>query len=92
MDVLAVINNMIELCEPIYYPDFNHMIKAKDVNKLREYEEMNPKVGISGFKSGQEGISVLSIIATITDVLCDKRMAFNINEDGYITRVSWYNE
>ena len=35
------------------------------------------------------GISVLSIIATITSCLCDDRLGFIIDASGLITEVCW---
>jgi len=90
-ELIATLNTMLTLCEPIKYDDFNKVMKAKDVKKLRDVETRNQKIGIANFDKENEGISTLSIIATITDVLCDERLTFVIDQDtNVIKRVKWY--
>lgn len=84
-EVVKVLNKMLELCEPITYDEFNIIIKAKNIGDLIDYEEEYPEVGISS-----KGISTLSIIATITDILCDERLGFIFNIDtGIIEGVTF---
>lgn len=90
--LLDIINTMISLCEPVKYKDFNCIIKAKDVSLLRKAEEKNTEIGLANFDKENEGISTLSLIATITDVLIKKRLAFNIDDEGMITGVTFYEE
>ena len=90
--LLNVVNTMISLCEPIKYKDFNCIIKAKDVSLLRKAEKENTEIGLANFDKENEGISTLSLIATITDVLIKKRLAFNIDDEGMITGVAFYEE
>ena len=99
-EVLYTINKMIELSEPIYYDDINKFYKALDKDKLLSAERGMPKLGIASyfvrdndgdliFNYDDIGISTLSIIATITDCLCDDRLAFIIGEGGLIVGVCW---
>ena len=87
--VLKVINNMIDLCEPIKFSEFNKIIKAKDIVDLRIAEANEDKIGLANYDTEQEGISTLSLIATITDLLCDERLAFIVDND-IILSVEWY--
>jgi len=36
--------------------------------------------------------STLALISTITDTLIGKRLAFVVNEDGYIEGVKWHDD
>jgi hypothetical protein len=98
--VLDVINKMIELSEPIYYDDINRFYRAKDSDNIISAEKEMPELGIAcpttrgsdgKWTSDNDtiGISTLSLIATITDCLCDDRLAFIIEKGGLITGVGW---
>jgi hypothetical protein len=43
-------------------------------------------------KQKNVAITTLSLYATLTDILIDDRLAFNVEEDGTISGVSWYSE
>ena len=99
-EVLDIVNKMIELSEPIYYDDINKFYSAKNSAKLFSVEKGMPKLGLASsfirdddgnlmFDYKKIGISVLSLIATITACLCDDRLGFCIGEDGLITNVCW---
>ena len=88
--LIEVINKMISLCEPIKYKDFNVTLKAKNISELQKAEQENQEIGIANSGKDNEGISTLSIIATITDILIQKRLAFNVEDDGTISGVSFY--
>lgn len=62
---------------PIYYEDFNKIFVIKDVDKLRALEEEYDEIGISGYETENEGISVVSIIGTISRFLLGDAIAFN---------------
>ncbi|MFA5154369.1 MAG: hypothetical protein WC554_17615 [Clostridia bacterium] len=84
--VIKILNDLFKLCQPITYGDFNKKIEAIDSNKLYEYEQSNPEAGLLNMSSGEDpnslkfGISTLSIIATITDILVGDRIAFCISD------------
>lgn len=92
--LIETLNTMIEHSSPIYMEDFNQVIRCND--NLVAAEKDNDKIGLRLFdnndlKSGW-AISTLSIIATITDVLVDKRLSFIVEDDGRITGVQWYTQ
>jgi len=100
-EVLDTINKMIELSEPIYYDDINRFYLTLDRDKLFGAEKDMQKLGITSHFARDNngdlilnydniGISTLSIIATITDCLCDERLSFMIENSGLITGVCWY--
>jgi hypothetical protein len=102
-EVLDTINKMIELSEPIYYEDINKFYNTLDKDKLFSAEKDMLKLGIASHfmrdKNGKliisydnVGISTFSIIATITDCLCDSRLSFMIEDSGLMTGVCWYKE
>jgi hypothetical protein len=88
--LLETINEMISLCEPVHYSNFNVTLKAKNIATLRIAEGKTPEIGIANAGKDNEGISTLSIIATITDILIQKRLAFIIDDFGIITGVCFY--
>ena len=90
-DPIKVIDQMIRLCEPIKYSEFNKVLKAKDKDKLRAYEKEHPEVGLARYDTPEEGISTLSIIATLSDLFYGHRLAFIVDESGYITGAMWAN-
>lgn len=95
-ELLSVLNQMINNCEPIYYMDFNKFYKGNE--ELVKLEENDNRIGLA-FKKKEllknekpevTGISTLSLIATITDVLIDKRLAARTEEDGRIVGFDIY--
>ncbi len=84
-ELLIVLNQMISLCHPITYAEFNKQLQEIKYGTLEEAERVNDKIGIISMVdidgANATGISTLSIIATITDILCDKRLAFNIDKE-----------
>ena len=79
------------------YNDFNVTIPFGEYCKALEVlEQANQKLGLSDFRPYPDpgpvpekfqvlGISTLSLIATITDVLCSRRLAAIIEDDGTIS-------
>jgi len=76
-ELLITLTKMFGI-RPIYYEDFNKVFVIKDINKLRALEEEHPQLGIYGYETIKEGVSVVSIINTITRFLTGDTMAFNI--------------
>ncbi len=60
------------------YKEFNMKIPCG--KELLELERHYPKLGLASNVPGGIGISTLSIIATVTDVFCGKRLAAIIAE------------
>ena len=94
--LIKILNGMIERCQPIKYQDFNIKIPALDEG-LEEFEKEYPEVGLANIPGSvgnhKLGITTISIIATITDVLTDKRLAVTIDDnDGTIVGFQWYKE
>lgn len=87
--VVDVLNKMISMCEPFTYEEFNFVARAKD-KKLRQFERKCSKVGVANYGEDNEGISTLSLIATIADILADKRLCFQVDENGVVVGVQWY--
>jgi hypothetical protein len=105
MRVIEILNTLIKLCQPFTYDEFNKKIDAIDSDKLFEYEKQNIEAGLVCIKKDGEdpkkdlyGISTLSLIASITDILVGDRLAFQISDDekeapkGTIMGVQWYYE
>lgn len=88
--LVNVLNEMISNCEIIKYDEFNKVFKVKNKEQLRKLESEVPEVGICKYDTEDEEISTLSIIATITDILVGKRLAFSLEEDGTLSKVEWY--
>lgn len=93
-EVIDVLNKMIKACEPIKYEEFNTFIPANG-SQLEEEEKKDDRIGVTVRKISAEpqaGISTLSLIATITDIMCKKRLAFVIDEKNIVTGVTWYKK
>lgn len=96
-NVITVINSMLNLCEPIKYDEFNKFLPAKDDEKLLDIESIIPKIGIATMENKNNnnkkwGITTLGIIATITDILSNSRLSFQIDENDFIVGVQWYED
>lgn len=70
------------------YVDFNARLSAKSHAEIEALEAHNPLLGIGNDR--ESALTTLSIIATITDVLCGKRLAANVDDNGIITGWQWY--
>jgi len=81
--LVDMLNKLFKI-KNITYGEFNKLISFGDkVPELRELEKEFPKLGLAAFDSEDEGISTLSIMATITDVLCGKRFSIIVDKtDG----------
>lgn len=85
--LIDLLNKAISLCEPMSYAEFNKLFIAKNKEEFLAIEDADNKLGVT-----DSGMSTLSIIATITDILTDKRLAFNINTDsGLIEGVCFWD-
>ena len=83
------------------YNDFNSKVPfGRAVHGLEALEQINPKLGVADFApyptkltafGPVEGMTVLSLIATITDILCDRRLGAVIEDDGTISGWTWAN-
>jgi len=71
------------------YKEFNTSMSWDDAyEKLQVLErEDYPELGIVEAK---KGMTLLSLLATVTDVLCGKRLAAKVDDDGYITGWTWW--
>ena len=87
-ELIALLNRLFSI-EKIHYADFNcrFMESERSQEALDALESENTKLGIT-----PNGITTLCIIATITDVLCDERLAFDIDGEGFIRGVVWWDE
>jgi hypothetical protein len=65
---------------------FNRRMKAC-AGELVSLEQDCPKIGIP---STGDRITTLSLISTITDILTDKRLAAQVDDDGRIVGWSWH--
>lgn len=94
-EIIDIFNKIIEACEPIKYEDFNKTIRGKP-GKLEEIEKQDDRIGIRlmNYDDPDEGygISTLSLFATLTDICLTERLAFTVDDDGYIIGVQWYQK
>ncbi len=68
-ELCEILNKAYKLLpEKPTYGEFNRIFKIKEnSNKLRDLESQYPIIGICRFGTPDEGLSVVSLIATITD-------------------------
>jgi hypothetical protein len=99
---LEVLNAMLNsLPQPITYGEFNKVFPV-GANKfiLEENESRYKELGIARFGTSLEGISIMSIMATLTDCLIGKRLAIEIDivsedyeilKNAKIIKFKWVN-
>jgi hypothetical protein len=81
--LIDLINDVIKNCEPIEYKDWNRKWKFKDGTDLSKFDIIVNK---------DDEVSTLSLISTITELLCGKHLAFSVDEHGIIDGVKWYED
>jgi len=68
------------------YGEFNKNFIIKNTNILRNFENQQPWFGIAKYGTKNEGISILTMFASITDYLTDGwRLSFVLKEDKNIS-------
>lgn len=88
--LLTVLNKMIKVLDPIKFEDMNMDFTATDQAGLLTLEVEHTEVGIKDKDNGIVCSSVAALIATITDILVEKRLAFQIDDEGIIKGFQWY--
>jgi len=74
--LIEALNKMIEACEPISYFQFNTILREKEKGLLLKIEEADNKIGLYS----DDKTSTIAIIATITDILIDKRLGVILDD------------
>ncbi len=93
--LLEILNKLVEVCDPITFEELNTTWTATDQKKLIALEKEHSEVGIKHIdydKSKPLCTSVAGLIATITDILVDKRLAFTIDDNGFVIGFCWYEK
>lgn len=93
-DLKMILNKILEL-RPIDRAVLNVEIPFREqAENLRALEKLHPEIGLATVDGNPEGdgMTVLSLIATITDVLVGDRLAWVTQEGGRMTAVCWYSE
>jgi hypothetical protein len=99
-EVVAVLNKMIDAVGPVKFDEFNVLLREREPGRLSEIENSDDRIGIRPLRDEDDpenpedgfAISTASIIATLTMVLTGKRLAFVLNEDGYVVGFRWYRD
>jgi hypothetical protein len=94
-NTIEVLNGMLKCLPPIYLRDFNRLFSCKtekNRNALIAFEAVHEEVGIAKYDSPDMGVSILSLIATITDCLVGKRLSVEIDDEdsARIVGFKWY--
>jgi hypothetical protein len=80
--LLEVLNAMLQALPPITYNEFNRVFPANEFkDALRKVELKYPELGLARYETDEEGVTFVSILATITDILCRKRLAVIIPDE-----------
>jgi hypothetical protein len=98
--LLDLLNGVLSHLKPVSYREFNRFLPAFKSDDLVSMEKLDPRLGIrekpkwlcSSLMKGKKssyGISTLTLLATITDVLVGKRLACIVDR-GFITGFTWY--
>ena len=84
--VIELLNKAWKTIEPPSYEEFNRILPATNIAQLIALESKDERLGLAG---DDNSLSVLSLIATITDILVDDRLAAIVTL-GKITGWCWY--
>jgi hypothetical protein len=77
--LIDCLNKLFQI-RPITYGEWNKLIRFPDKeDDLLNLEKEYPELGLAG--ENNKSISLISIMATITDFLCKKRFAVIIDSD-----------
>lgn len=77
--LISILNKIWSMIEnKPTYEEINNIFPVNDIEKLRSLEMENSKIGIANYGNPFEGVSTLSLFATITDFLCGKRLAIEL--------------
>jgi len=94
---ITVLNKIICELEPIKFESINRRLPAKTQKGIVALEEEHNEVGLSFDDEKKYCSSVAALIATITDLLVGKRLAFKVAtecgdgyERGQIVGFCWY--
>jgi hypothetical protein len=87
--LIILLNEVWPTLKPISYKEFNVNLFCLDNEDIALIEKTNPKLGIKKTPL-YTFTTVIALMATITDVLCDKRLAAEVDDRGFITGWSWY--
>ena len=91
--LIDILNALVKNLDPITFDEFNTTLTAVDQDGLLLSEKEFDQIGIK-LKPGSETefcSSTAALIATITDVLVGKRLAFIVDDDtGVVTGFQWY--
>ncbi len=79
--IIDMLNDVLKLFpQSLTYGEFNKKFYFdKNVEKLRKLEEKYPELGLCNCKETADGVSILSLFATITHVFCGKRIGNNVD-------------
>ncbi len=82
---LEVLNKLFAI-RPIHISELQKFLPLEKDQALRQLELEHPEVGVVPNIVDGLGISFLSLLATVTDLLIDRRLMFVIDMKGYIIR------
>jgi len=79
--LVALLDSLI-VAKDFTYGEFNNVLPfGPDVEALREAEQQYPDLGIARYGTSEEGISTISLLATVSSVFCGKRLGVILQED-----------
>jgi len=100
-ELVKIFNELLAI-KDITYGELNTVIPYDDAaDALRTLEKRYPDLGLARYGTGKEGISFLSLIATVTRVLVDDSLAFVLPKevktadeanDLVVKKVTWLSE
>lgn len=89
--LLEILNKMVEVLDPIKFEDLNVTWTAINQEDLIALEKKHNEIGIKK-ENDKYCASVASLITTITALLIGRRLAFKIDDNGYIIGFQWFKE
>lgn len=90
--LLIIFNKLLKIFS-LKYDDLNKrfLVEGDQADELYKLEAQFEELGLSEHPdSDKQGVSILSLFATITDIFCNKRLAFNLDDNKNLIGVTYY--
>jgi len=79
--LISILDSLV-VARDFTYGEFNNVLSfGSDIEALREAEGQYPELGIARYGTLEEGVSTISLLATVTSVFCGKRLGVILQED-----------
>jgi len=79
--LISVINELFQHSHKFYELDFNQFVPFEKPDLVMKMKDEDDQIVIASNEDNTKGLSTFSLISTITDIIMQKRIAFNVDEE-----------